>query len=406
MKTGIIMRGLLIVVGLLVGCLLVEGGLRLLRLSWPDFYDYDPQIGARLRPGVKGYWLKEGGGYVSINSDGLRDVEHAVVKPAGTLRIAILGDSYAEAFQVDREKTFWAVMERGLRQCKPRGERKVEVINFGQSGFGTTQELLALRHRAWKYSPDVVLLAFLTGNDISDNSRALKQQDYHPYHVYHGDHLVLEDQITKDTYEKKTSLWRDFYAWRLNNFRVLQALAEGEKALARLWAREATIMAQAASNPSSEEGLLDAVYRAPVDEVWQQAWRVTEGVLLMMRDEVRARGARLVVVILSNAIQVHPQRSVREAARNRYRVPDLFYPDRRIEALCMREGIPVLTLAPRLQKYAEEEGIYLHGFGPNPGDGHWNENGHRVAGSLIAEWLCELLSGEASGDGFRGAGGG
>jgi hypothetical protein len=67
----------------------------------------------------------------------------------------------------------------------------------------------------------------------------------------------------------------------------------------------------------------------------------------------------------------------------------LFYPDNRIKELCLRERIPVLTLAPELQEFAELNKVSLHGFGSNLGNGHWNVLGHRVAGELIAKKLCE-----------------
>ena len=52
---------------------------------------------------------------VQINaSQGLRDREYAKEKPANTLRIANLGDSFAQAFQALLEKTFWFVLEGKL----------------------------------------------------------------------------------------------------------------------------------------------------------------------------------------------------------------------------------------------------------------------------------------------------
>jgi hypothetical protein len=44
-------------------------------------------------------------------------------------------------------------------------------------------------------------------------------------------------------------------------------------------------------------------------------------------------------------------------------IEDLFYPDNRIRSLCVRENIPLITLAPELQAYAEKSGTFLHGFG-------------------------------------------
>src|SRR5438445_13415775 len=70
-----------------------------------------------------------------------------------------------------------------------------EIINFGVSGYGTAQELQILRHRVWAYSPDMILLAFLTGNDIRNNSRALERDDRIPYFVHQGKDLVLDDRF-------------------------------------------------------------------------------------------------------------------------------------------------------------------------------------------------------------------
>jgi hypothetical protein len=44
--------------------------------------------------------MAEGNSFVEVNRDGLRDREHSRIKPAETLRIAVLGDSYAEALAI------------------------------------------------------------------------------------------------------------------------------------------------------------------------------------------------------------------------------------------------------------------------------------------------------------------
>jgi len=69
----------------------------------------------------------------------------------------------------------------------------------------------------------------------------------------------------------------------------------------------------------------------------------------------------------------------------------LFYPDLRVKALCDREGIPAIVLAPQMQAYADKNGAFLHGFGSNLGNGHWNQLGHRVAAELITKELCSGL---------------
>ena len=71
---------------------------------------------------------------------------------------------------------------------------------------------------------------------------------------------------------------------------------------------------------------------------------------------------------------------------------DLFQPDDHIRALGEHDGFAVLNLAPPMQKYAEAHHEFLHGFSNTKlGIGHWNAEGHRVAGELIARCLITLL---------------
>jgi hypothetical protein len=140
---------------------------------------------------------------------------------------------------------------------------------------------------------------------------------------------------------------------------------------------------------SEELGTDNLVYVEPGNAIWNDAWRVTEGLITAMRDEVKARGAKFVVVTLSNGPQVLPSANVREDFKRRFGITDLFYPDNRIKSLGAREGVLVLTLAPELQEFAERNNVFLHGFGKDVGNGHWNQTGHRRAGELLAKKICE-----------------
>jgi hypothetical protein len=388
-----LIHGLILVIGgLLAGFVLSETALRVLGISYPEFYDFDPHLGSKLCPGVEGRWVQEGKGYVAINSDGLRDLEHSIEKAPGSLRIAVLGDSFAEAMQVDREEAFWAIAERRLISCGVDENTKVEMINFGQSGFGTSQELLALRRRVWKYSPDLVLLAFFVGNDISDNSKALKKKDYHPYHVYRNHELILDDSAAWKQFAERDSWWRNFYMWRLKTFRVEQVWRQAGKAVSKwCFMRDHESGAGSIQNEDLDPELSHCVYKEPVDQEWQEAWRVTEDVLRLMHKETRSRDVKFFVVVIGASIQVHPDPSTRRREGEKYGITNWFYPDRRIEKLCDEEGIPVLLLGPRFQEYAEKSGVFMHGFSSSLGRGHWNVEGHRLAGNIVADWLCWYL---------------
>jgi len=403
---------LLVVLGLAIGGVIAELALRVSGYSYPQFYQRDEVRGFSLRPGAQGWYSKEGEAYVRINSDGLRDREHAIAKPESTFRIAIVGDSYCEAFSVSLEEAFWAVMGEKLEECNAFPGRKVEVINFGVSGYGTAQELLTLREKVWKYSPDLVLLAVTTNNDITDNSRVLKQTDDIPYFVYQGSQLTLD----KSFRNSRGFLWGNsragrFGAWLSAHSRLIQAIVQGQRGLKirlALWRAKQSNDGQAEATPtkkpgetgkapekadlfsrSAELGTDNLVYLEPDNAVWNDAWRVTEGLLVEMRDEVARGGAKFVIVTLSNGPQVLPDAKSRQAFKSRFGITDLFYPDNRIKALGKRESIPVVTLAPELQDFAEHNNVFLHGFGEDIGNGHWNATGNRVAGELIAKKICE-----------------
>ncbi|MCB0336298.1 MAG: SGNH/GDSL hydrolase family protein, partial [Bdellovibrionales bacterium] len=76
-------------------------------------------------------------------------------------RIAVIGDSFTFATQMQFEDSFPKVLERMLK-LNTNG-KAVEVLNFGVPGYSTTHEVGAFRHIR-KYSPDMILLQ-ITLND-------------------------------------------------------------------------------------------------------------------------------------------------------------------------------------------------------------------------------------------------
>src|SRR5205085_9563838 len=164
---------LVVCASVLVALFVGEIALRVIGYTYPSSYTTDTARGYALRPCMQGWYRKANEVYIKINCAGLRDRERSLQKPPDTYRIAIVGDSYAEALQVPLEDAFWSVLENKLQACPAFNGRKVEVINFGVSGYGTAQELITLEQEVWAYQPDVVLLAVTTNNDITDNSRPL-----------------------------------------------------------------------------------------------------------------------------------------------------------------------------------------------------------------------------------------
>lgn len=379
-------NALLILSGLFVAALLAEAALRIVGFSSPNFYMYDAELGGSLRPGAEGLYQREGKAYVKINSDGLRDIEHKISKPDSTFRIAILGDSYAEGLQLDISKLFWKVLENQFQECKLSKERKIEVINFGASGFGTGRELLMLRKKVWKYKPDMVILAFLTGNDVRDNSKELNRVDYIPYfYLDKNNKLVLDKTyLESSSYKARKRMAARVMHLLGNKVRLLQ-LANSVR---HAWQQRSKKNNKKVKG--GEKGLDNLIYLQPKKQVWQEAWEVTEALLLQLNKEINEKHAEFLLVTLSNGIQVHPDRLVQKEFMQKQKINDLFYPDNRIKNFAQLHRIDALTLAPALAKIAKEKNLYLHGFkNTKMGKGHWNAKGHRYAGELIAQHLCK-----------------
>ena len=374
---------------LVVTLVLCELLLRLLGVHYPVYVWTDPLRGIAHIPGARGGDHDNNGRpWIEINRDGMRGPETPLKHPPGTLRIALLGDSFIEAFEVPFDSTVGQVMARRLSAL--RGA-PVEVLNFGTGGYGTTQELLTLRNQVWKYTPDLVLLAVTTGNDITDNYQPLSQGSYRPYYVYQGQELVLDTSFLETKAYRNRAMWTRRLLKLVQRSSLIQLINRVRHASRRSERQQQNM---GGSIEGDELGLRDEVQLPPVTDDWREAWRVTEGLLRMMRDECRSRHTPFALVTLTRGTQVTPVRAQKESTLRQLGVPDLFYPDRRLAEFGLREGIPVLNLAPSMAVEAEQRQVYFHANGDSLGIGHWNSAGHLAAGERIAAWLAGELAGD------------
>ncbi len=350
------------------------------------FHTSDPNLGWKLKPGASGDWKGEGGSFVQVNSEGLRDREHTKAKPPNTLRVAVLGDSFTEAIHVPVEQTFWSKLERKLGNCEAvKGRKNVEVINFGVQGYGTAQELIMLRKKVWDYNPDIVVLAFFIGNDIINNSPKLEYDRYRPFFVYDASGKLVPDMSFRnlapiDRNDKAVSFVDRLPTFIVNNSRILQVIKK--------------VDLDSKKRQLSEDftALSTLNLKEPQNADWQEAWRVTEGLIVTMRNEVVQKNADFLVVTIGDPMQVERDAKMRKDFTKNNKIQDLFYPDRRLEKLGAREGFRLLNLAEQFQGYTEKYQVCAHGFENSvPCRGHWNELGHRLASIKISQNLCKNL---------------
>ena len=132
----------------------------------------DPFLRYRFEPNAT-YWFHEENDHPitgRINAAGWRDRTRTLSAPPNTYRVAVLGDSYVEAFQVERDSTFTLLAEDRLNEqsLQTGSSTRFEILNFGRSGFTQSEEWLVLLQDIPQYEPDLVVLFFYPGNDIRD----------------------------------------------------------------------------------------------------------------------------------------------------------------------------------------------------------------------------------------------
>ncbi len=135
----------------------------------PPLYMADPILGFRLKPNLNTFYQAPGQPSVPINisSQGLReDKIYSYQKPASTFRILMLGDSFTEGDEVPADQTFSKLLETKLNDQSDK--QTYAVINAGVRGGSPLQYYLWLKTEGLKFNPDLIILNFYIGNDITD----------------------------------------------------------------------------------------------------------------------------------------------------------------------------------------------------------------------------------------------
>jgi lysophospholipase L1-like esterase len=357
-------RLLALAIGFIVALGTAEGAVRLLGASGPSLLVKDDVVGQRYRPGeFPGTFVPEAGRRIDLrfNRLGYRGADPRTPKPEGLRRVAVLGDSFIAAIAVDESESFVCQLETLLDRST--AARDWEVLNFGVSGAGTAQTLLAWRSIVRPLDPDVVLLCFYNGNDLADNHPQLSS-GHRPYFALDesGELVMLPFSAGRATLSRLLAEHSRLYVFQKHALRVARdRLRESAKIL-----------------PPGFE-IFNVATPPPVDE----AWRVTERLIETLAEEVAAAGARFVIVQIPSHEQLVDDRWRKLLATVGPRAGDFDrdHPERRLGRLCQEAGIEHVPLVEEMRRRALRETIYFQG------DGHWNEVGNRLAADIVFAYL-------------------
>lgn len=335
------------------------------------YLEPDRVVGWKEVPNLKWIWAgrywyaNEFSVAIESNAFGFRDAQREVTKPANVRRVALLGDSYIEALQVPFEKTAGQLLERQLNQKS--GGPQFEVLNFGISGYGLGQELLAWQEYAQRFSPDFVfalcapyLMRRTTGKKAGGGFPGTAETELWVRPVFHldDDRLVLDPAPDFDAFVEKQQF-------------AMQTVFGGKRSIRRPnGSFLGPYLSESWNTGAHGLGvLLRKQVKRPVLMVFRDPSEPFLALNLKILEELgrqsRAAGCRLVIVDVS-----------------RYFSAESALPPR-LRRFCDTRGFGYLPLSDDLLA-AERKGLTVQ----LPLDTHFTELGNRIAGDGLYKWMA------------------
>jgi hypothetical protein len=272
------------------------------------------------------------------NSLRFRDAEIGP-KPAGVLRVMVLGDSFTEAQGVKEEDTLPRVLQRRLDGAEPG---RWEVRNCGRRAtdfpalFEAFEQLLA-------YEPDVVLYAMVL-ND------AARPPAFEARQAYLNDWIIDMDRMAAEGPPPALGFLRprvvELVRDRVRSYRIGRDTTE--------WYRDMY-------GPANREG-----------------WEQTQAYMMEMNRRMRERGGHLLVAGWPLLVGLEGAYPFEEEHRT-------------VERFCLTAAIPRVDLLPALRG-RRSSSLWVHAL-----DRHPNEIANRLAAESLLPAVREMGRGRAAG---------
>lgn len=349
-----------------------------------DLHELSPFYGYQGKPDMKTVVI--GPEYkISViqNSKGLRDDGKTYTKNKGIFRILVLGDSFMWGIGVPQDRIFPKQLENNLKAMGV----KAEVINSGVASYSATPELLWLENEGIKYKPDLVLLAFYTGNDVeTPDFRPL----YQPYFIQKEDgKLKLEnypasmEEVQKFFWKNKKS--KNSYYWK-NWLLHHSALCALVKSVAKTNPELMTFMVKTGmshkENTSIDNPLL--MYKDYKTSSWERNFKWTAKLIEKMKEVSNSQGSAFLVMIVPEKYRI--DKKAWQSTKILFSLNSEYDPDGPASAMMEefeKNGIEAIDLAPILRKDASRKFYFRL-------DNHWNTNGHEKAAAEISDYVSKM----------------
>ena len=332
---------------LLISGLIGEGILRILDhpLSKP-FVDYaawyqpSEYLGHELVPGFEGRGPLNLP--IKVNRLGFRDDEHALDKPAGTMRVLGLGDSFLMGWGVNANEIFFKQFENLLQQVRAG---PVESINTGVPGWGLNQYYLFLKQTGLTYQPDLIVLSYfvddLLAGPIQERMPPIRDRGGLQYKggILHQSRLFNFTKFLADSIRHKNRTTRIGY---LHDFDLRRAE----------WAKRQNYLMTEST-----------------DENAARYENILKEYLIRLRQLSEDGKAPLVMLFIPDISQLHH--------------PEVQHINRILAKLSAEQRIPFADMTPIFEQSPDPSSYYLW-----PDDPHTNARGHAEMARVLMNLVC------------------
>ncbi|MEM7051499.1 MAG: SGNH/GDSL hydrolase family protein [Acidobacteriota bacterium] len=330
-----------------------------------------------------------------LNAQGFRFGELPRQKPPGVRRLLLLGDSFTFGSAYPRAATFPGLLENWLNDA---GERW-EVIPLAAGGWGTGQQLLALRHAGLALDPDAVVLQLLPYNDLCNNSRPLAfgcdlQDYYRPYFVdREGDLELTWFQPQRAAWRRRSALFRLVERRRWLSLGPPESAPNLTPKEQRQWIRSIHRQYSLAAGLAYKPGLYSLTPGQDVPPAIRQSWSISRRLVSEIAATLEARQIPLLGMVVPFADTFGPQwvrfhsepgSWPRGAAGAAIRPG---HGTATVEGWLKSRQVPVLSLRRKMLRSPIGAKDFFHPYG-KANDRHFNRLGH----DQVAQWLLEAMA--------------
>lgn len=299
-----------------------------------------------------------------LTKDGFWTPPYTKEKRPGTFRMLILGDSFAFSSGGVPFDRMWLTLV--AEQLQRAWGKPVEPVNLGIPGAGPRLEGRVYDVEGAALKPDLVILTFFLGNDLTDESDARPLRRSMLVRLL-GNLGQLADFLRVTAYTGRIAAYGSSPDWTPGQYVYdptiptfpMEVFLHIERQRARVF----------------------------TDAAWaHERIRAVADVMAGLQARVSAAGSTFALVVIPDEVEVNAD--LRAAVVAYLAAGGRTHPEFDIDGIhqflaseLSSRGIAFLDLLPQLRDAARAGSPY------RPRDTHWDDRGNRIAADAIAQWI-------------------